>query len=247
MLQYSSRRRLLPPMAMPNRPNMPWECAGCGNYNGFRKLRCGTCSSWKNGKKQLSQRTKAVAVARSVHPSHRDEYHHNWRRRRQQQQEGPPKEGPSLDDAVDGVLFAPHWDCHRCEAQVSGAKERCPTCKSWKGGMRLNFKRGDSKPVQKNWTCHGCNKENNGNRVQCHSCQSWRDGRRPDMLLRRLEDQGLSGSWACERCRKENKATKTRCGGCQGWRGGQRPDMKKKASAQQHTPSITNASRQQQY
>ena len=41
------------------------------------------------------------------------------------------------------------------------------------------------------------------------------DGRRPDMLLRRLEDQGLGGNWACERCRKENKATKTRCGGCQ--------------------------------
>lgn len=178
-------------------------------------------------------------MARSVHPSHCDEYHHNWRRRRQQQQEGPPKEGPSLDDAVDGVLFAPHWDCHRCEAQVSGAKERCPTCKSWKGGMQLNFKRGDSKPVQKNWTCQGCNKENSGvMRVRAgvsgviffdavvifmwfssypihENIFDTGDGRRPDMLLRRLEDQGLGGNWACERCRKENKATKTRCGGCQ--------------------------------
>eukprot|EP00579_Thalassiosira_antarctica_P007728 CAMPEP_0201887198 /NCGR_PEP_ID=MMETSP0902-20130614/24357_1 /ASSEMBLY_ACC=CAM_ASM_000551 /TAXON_ID=420261 /ORGANISM="Thalassiosira antarctica, Strain CCMP982" /LENGTH=755 /DNA_ID=CAMNT_0048417057 /DNA_START=15 /DNA_END=2282 /DNA_ORIENTATION=+ len=198
---------------MPNQPNMPWKCCCCGDDNGCKKLRCRTCQSWKNGKKQLSQRAEAGVVAPSV-----------------------PATGQSfIQLPVDGTLCTPQWECHGCNAQVLGTKNRCPSCKSWKGGFRLNL--GKSKVIPEPWMCHGCQKQNNGNKVRCANCQCWRGGGRPDVAARKEKDQELNGSWICDRqhCQRPNKESKARCGGCQRWRGGQRPDMRKSAKTYRAT------------
>mmetsp|Transcript_26252 Transcript_26252/g.55408 ORF Transcript_26252/g.55408 Transcript_26252/m.55408 type:complete len:820 (+) Transcript_26252:1081-3540(+) len=228
-------------MMMPHQPNQPWKCFCCGNHNGCKKLRCGTCQSWKNGKKQLRQR--AVTTGSVPPPT------------------TTPGGNPTTQNNnnvqyltntnADGELYAPpFWECHGCNAQVIGTKTRCPSCKSWKGGVRLNLhgsknnnnKNGKNKkengnsnnmknPAATPWICHGCKRENLGRRVRCADCQSWRGGGRPDVAARKAAEERLKGNWMCDRegCQRLNKATKVRCGGCQRWRGGQRPDIRKNA------------------
>lgn len=199
-------------VALLNHPNMPWKCASCGSDNGFRKLRCGMCQSWKNGKKQLIQRAEAGGVEAQPPPASRVAA--------KQEQSLPQAQ------AIGGAQSALQWQCHGCKAEVPGNKNRCPSCKSWRGGIRTNL----GNRITKSWMCNGCKKENAGNKQRCSSCQCWRGGKRPGVSLK-LDDQEMNGKWICEKCLRPNKVSKVRCGSCQRWRGGQRPDMKKSARA----------------
>lgn len=195
--------------ATPNQPNTPWKCTRCGDDNGCKKLRCRTCQSWKNARKQVIQQAELGTMTNSK----------------------PAANGlAATRQQPDGTLYAPPWECHGCKARVLGTKNRCPSCKSWRGGVRLNF--GKNKIVSKPWACNRCEKQNDGNRVRCAVCQSWRGGGRPDVAARRAEEKELNGNgWTCDRCQRSNKPSKVRCGGCQRWRGGQRPDMRKSAQS----------------
>lgn len=198
-------------VAMPNQPNMPWKCTRCGGDNGWKKLRCQTCQSWKNAKKQLSKPIESDGIEANAKAA---------------------TGGLALHQPFDGALFAPPWDCHKCKASVLGTKNRCSSCKSWKGGVRLNLgKNGKNKVVSEPWVCHGCGENNDGKRVRCKACMCWRGGGRPDVAAKRAEEKIWKGNWMCDRCERSNKVSKVRCGGCQRWRDGQRPAMRKSAKA----------------
>jgi len=198
-------------VAMPNQPNMPWKCTRCGGDNGWKKLRCQTCQSWKNAKKQLSKLIESDGIEANAKAA---------------------TGGLALHQPLDDALYSPPWDCHKCKASVLGTKNRCPSCKSWKGGVRLNLgKNAKNKAVSEPWVCHGCGEENDGKRVRCKACMCWRGGGRPDVAARRAEEKISKGNWMCDRCERSNKVSKVRCGGCQRWRDGQRPAMRKSAKA----------------
>lgn len=199
-------------VVMLNQPNMPWKCTRCGVDNGCKNLRCRTCQSWKNGKKQLSQQAEAAgALVKNAGPA-------------------MDKQAAAAHQQLDGDLFVPPWDCHKCKARVLGTKNRCPNCKSWKGGVRHSV--GKNKAVPKPWTCQACKRKNDGSRSRCVLCQGWRGDGRLDVAARNAEEKLLMGnSWICDRCERANKPSKVRCGGCQRWRGGQRLDMRKSGKA----------------
>ena len=147
---------------MLNKPNMPWKCTKCGNDNGYLKLRCGTCQSWKNAKKQLgssSSRGKKDSAGIMIAPLI-----------------PPPPTHPN------GTICLPEWTCHKCNAIIPGTKGRCPSCKSWKNGVRPS-KKSDGRNnyngtlanlLPQTWKCDGCERQNPWTKVRCSSCQCWR-------------------------------------------------------------------------
>ncbi len=210
--------------AVVNQPNMPWHCVKCGNSNTARKLRCSSCQSWKNGRRQIQKNDNAqmhFVPGTSQHqvniPDFSDLTAKDGTRN---DQHNTQTQEALLVQQVHGVPLIPQlpWACHKCGKSNAASKSRCGACQGWKGGVRNNI---GSKKSSETWPCDKCGRINAGNKVRCGQCQRWKGGGRPDVLARKeAKAMNPRNLWPCDSCGKPNKASKVRCGNCQRWRGG---------------------------
>mmetsp|Transcript_30098 Transcript_30098/g.62330 ORF Transcript_30098/g.62330 Transcript_30098/m.62330 type:complete len:743 (+) Transcript_30098:2-2230(+) len=207
--------------AVGNQPNTPWNCAKCGNSNTAKKLRCSSCQSWKNGRRQIKEQNDAGHMNFiPMTGQHQANIPHSKDGTRSDQQDA------QTINRQEALIPQLPWACHKCGKSNAATKSRCGACQAWKGGVRTNI---GSKKSSETWPCDKCGRINAGNKVRCGQCQRWKGGGRPDVLARKeAKAMNPRNLWPCDSCGKPNKASKVRCGNCQRWRGGMRPNIRKR-------------------
>lgn len=189
-----------------NLASAAWACA-CGHANAARKVRCGRCQRWRDGRRP--RRDDAVtdgADPRVAPPWACDRCGHanraaqsrcaacsRWRdgQRRpygpQAQWAAPPPRAPEepLPATAPG-----RWACGGCHHLNDANKRRCGSCQRWKFGKRENMLKKNRlvvvptaalpTPAGQHWLC-GCGRANLPGKARCSACQRWKGGRRDNL------------------------------------------------------------------